>query len=68
MTEVCEKCGREPPSVDSSDYTPWEADVHEDGSVGVICPACLARMVEEAIDEGEIWTEIEQLPPQDLEA
>lgn len=68
MPAECERCGRPAPAFGSPDRVPWEARVLKDGSVAVICPECLARVDSAAIDEGRMWSELEQLPPEDLDA
>ncbi len=67
MTEVCDRCGREAPPEDARGDTGWEATAREDGTVELVCPECLARMEEDAIDEGRLWSEIERMPPEDLD-
>ena len=68
MPAECERCGRPAPASGSGDLVPWEARVLQDGSVAVICPDCLAGVNSAAIDEGRMWSELEQLPPEDLDA
>ena len=46
--ELCDRCQRAAPPVESDAYAEWEANVRDDGSVGVICPGCLTG---EEIDE-----------------
>lgn len=66
MPAECERCGRPAPASGSGDLVPWEARVLQDGSVAVICPDCLAGVNSAAIDEGRMWSELEQLAPEDL--
>ncbi len=65
MRAECERCGRPAPAGGSQEHVTWEARVCKDGSVAVICPECLARVDAAAIDEGRMWSELEQLPPED---
>ena len=58
MSRVCEACGR----TAADGEGPWEADVRPDGSIGVVCPACLERMTREAEDEGRLWAALEAMP------
>lgn len=61
MSRVCEACGR----TATAGEAPWEVDVLPDGSVGVVCPACLERMTRQAEDEGRIWTALAEEGPDD---
>ena len=66
MTDVCHHCGLEAPPQDARDAASWRATTRADGTVELSCPACLARIEEDAIDEGLVWSDIERLPPEGL--
>ena len=40
MSEVCDRCQRAAPPIQSDAYIEWESHLRDDGSIGPLCPGC----------------------------
>ena len=50
---LCDRCQRVAPAPDSSDLRRWEPHLHDDGTLGLICPGCLTREEDDDIADLE---------------
>jgi len=54
----CARCGRQAPSIDSSEFSEWEANPDDQGETP-ICPHCLTGAEVREIETDDVLTSIE---------